>query len=226
MSRPVDLNNVNPYTPVIEEDGTIHWGGARQLNVDVEDGRIYWTSIRSEVDFPDEKYVLDGIVFDFGQKTGTLGKININDGDVSKQIKDNIALIIENIYPTLNKLKYLEDIDKNDWRRIKDSYGVRLLGLIETDEIIGGETLDRTYEIILATRFINKGSTDDAQVSAKETLIERLELIRRKLERTKAGNFKNVRDVRNYVESEAEFIEDDSVVLIRAEFDVNFKVLG
>jgi hypothetical protein len=206
------------------EDDTLYWGEAQDLAVRIEDGVLKWTEVISELDVPDEIYVLDGIVYAGGTKIGVLGKVNTDQLDISKQIKENIILEIKNIYPILEDLAYVEDISKNNFRGNKNRLGVRELDLAPTNEVVGRETIDREFEIILTTDYINKGKNDTNQRASKDTLIERAEYIRRKMRKTKAGSYQNVRITRSFIENEVEFLENEGVTIIRMQITVNYRV--
>ncbi len=216
--------NTNPYSTVIEEDGKIYWGRARQLYVDITDGVISWQGQENVADYPLEKNVRDGIEYDFSRKTGTLGYINTNDADISSQIQNNILEEIQLLYPELKDLDYLEDVSQNNFRGNTNRCGVRELNLNTTGEIVGRETIDRTFEIVLTTDYVNKKGSDLKQREAKQALIAKMEIIRRKLRKTKAGCYQNIRITKDFNEPECEFIDTDNVVVCRAEITVNYRV--
>lgn len=205
---------------VVEEDGRLFWAGKRSGMVVEDEGSVTWATIANICPLP--KFVQDGV--QYGDLTGTLGKINREDADISNQIAENMINEIKVLYPDLKDLDYLEDVSKNNFRGNKNRLGVRELGLSSTGELVGRETLDRTYEIIIVTDYINKKGSDLNQRLAKLDLLEKMELIRRKLRATRAGSYKNVRITRDYIEPEVEYLEEDNVAVLRSEITVNYRV--
>lgn len=217
MSTPLNANDIDM---IVENDERLQYGRRRDGMVVETSGVLTWEPITDICPIP--KYVLDGIVY--GSLTGILGAINTANGDIANQIATNIESEVKNLYPTLKDLQYMEDIGQNNFRGNKNRCGVRPLSLISTGEVIGAETLDRVFEIILTTDYINKGATDQAQRLAKADLLTKMELIRRKIRSTKAGSYINVRDVRDYSEPEVEYLEEDGVAIIRGNIAVNYKI--
>lgn len=175
-------------------------------------------------DYPANNKVLDKTLFNNGLSEGTLGAVNTDNLDITKQIAYNMSVEIKNIYPILEDLAYVEDLAKNNFRGNKNRLGIRALDLEPTKELVGRETIDRSFEIILTTDFVNKKASDINAREAKNTLIERAEYIRRKMRTTKAGSYQNVRITRSFIENEAEFIENEGVCIIRMQITVNYRV--
>lgn len=218
MTTKLEANDIDM---VVDNSGRLQYGRRRDgMVVESSTGVLSWANIANIC--PLEPQVLDGVVY--GDKTGSLGRINTNDSDISKQIADNIKFEITNLYPTLNELDYLEEVSQNNFRGNTDRYGIRELSLNPTNEIVGRESIDRTYEIVLTTDYVNKKGSDLKQREAKQALIAKMELIRRKMRITKAGSYTNVRITRDFNEPEVEFLDDNNVAVCRAEITVNYRV--
>jgi len=216
-------STVKTFSNMFDGD-VLSWGEAQDLAVRIVNDKIIWTEVVGDTDVPDEKFVLDGVVYS-GTRVGTLGSVNRDDTDVVEQIRENIELIINQELTEYNALDYLEDLTKNSFKANSKRYGIRPLTKSPTGTI-GRELLQLEYEVILSTDYINKSGTDLAQRNSGKELRDKIELIRRKLgnKGTKAGTFGNARIVREQFEPEIEYLTEDKVAICKLSFKVEIKL--
>lgn len=174
-------------------------------------------------DYPAENKVLYPTTFAFGTKKGTLGQYNTSLLNISEQINNNAKSIISNVLTSeFAELKYLKEVERNDFYSNTKQFGIRPLTLDMTKDVIGQDTNDLQFEIKLTTDFDNRDG-DDYERVAELYLMEKMEAIRRQLRATKFGNFNNIRVLKEFSVQEAEKIQD-RIILLRAVATVSYKV--
>lgn len=120
-----------------------------------------------------------------------------------------------------SKIKYLEDIEKNNERTQNKVFGIRPLEANEVEGSTKFVTLDQTFELVLVRSKLTKtlGDSDIRDVSYDS---RRLGLcFYKKIARTHAGGLALV--VNNLTISEPEFLENDKVVVQRISFNVKYR---
>lgn len=227
----MERQNLNPYSTTIETDGKIYWGESTQLAVRIDsEGIIAWTDQVNLADYPSVDFVKDGVVFDNGNLTGTLGAINSNNPDIAEQIRAKIETLLEETLPSdYAKMRYLLDPTKNDFYSNAKQYGV----IIEEDEqdldqtVFQEDVVDLSFEIIMSNDWVENSNEDDlnARQSFRE-LKQRMELIRRKIKETRAGTYNTgkLNSPVEYSTSAPEYNFDDNIVILRAFITVKYRV--
>ena len=219
-----DLNNTNPYSTVITDDGRIHWGKARQLAVEItEDFRIKWASVSNDTDFPAEKYVLCNTSFDNGKKTGKLGCVDNSDLDIDDQMVENIKTVLANYLTDYKELDYVYEIEKNMKNQTNNRYSVTLQD--KWDEAgVGCTNVYATIEVVLLNKYDNLGKSDRNQRNIAKKLFKDAEFSRRLIKGTKAGFSINAMLTKNFSQDAIEFNEENHNAYITMEFELKYWV--
>lgn len=220
----MSLDILRYYRPnkVIYVDGKLYRGRARKGMVlyDSNTNTFNWVSIANIC--PLENKVLDGEKY--GDKTGTLGKINTNNLDIDQQVRDRIETIINLDYPDYTELSYLFDITKNNYNQNKKRYGILTKNKIEQDAI-GCSNIDSFIEIIIVNSFKNIGKNDDKQKLIRKELEEVGQKLFRRITASRGGMFKNATYNQDFAQDEIEFIEDNNNLgVLRISFSVNIPI--
>jgi hypothetical protein len=158
---------------------------------------------------------------------GTLGQINADNLDISQQIRNQFLTVMEANLTTYKPLDYLEDLSKNSFRQNAKRYGIRQLSLnpiVGSEGVIGREVIERNYEIVLTTDFVNNNTSDEKARASKDAIIETAEQVRRLINNTNFGAFRNARIVRNIVEDTIEIDEANKVVIARISLSIQVKL--
>lgn len=207
------------------DDKRFYYGTKREYIVKLDSSNLFQVYAPEELaDYPAENKVLDGVDYANGDLTGTLGQIIESNKDITKQIKDNAMTLIANYLTDWTKLDYTENLENNESNQSRKRYGVKILALNDTDEIVGRELLERGYEVILMDKYVNVSKSDRAQQEAADSLRTKMEELRRRFRATKFGNFSNVVNTNNYQEIEVLFDEEENIVLCKLSLTVKYKV--
>ena len=141
--------------------------------------------------------------------------------DIKDAVKTEVAA---QLGPTYKELAYVEDVAKNSLRTSSDRYGVRALALFETDSVTKYNTYQQNFELIISRGYIQSSVDDTEQVDASYDLRAEVFDIYKRLVNNKGGSPANVMNVNNLTISEPEYLEDDKVVIIRANFDILYRL--
>ena len=174
-------------------------------------------------DYPAESVVLFPTSYAFGTKTGTLGAYNNTNLDIISQMQSNAKSIIASVLTTdFSELRYLKEVEKNDFYNNTKQYGIRALDNEQTKELIGKDTIEQTYEIVLTTDFQNRDG-DDFEREAELFLMSKFEEIRRQLRISKFGFSQQVRIVKDINAAECQKV-GDNVIVLKGKVKVGYSV--
>lgn len=176
----------------------------------------------------DENYVVYPYEYEDseGIKIGQAGKVNENDIDVSEQIKTAMESLISQTLPDYEAMRYIIDPLKNDFFNNAKQYGVlNLNSFDDVNKLLNGDVVDYSYQITLTNDYINDHD-DVAQRAAAQELINKMELLRRKLKATRAGTYNNSKLLYefNFTVNSPDYIESDKLVILRAFFSIKAKI--
>lgn len=138
-------------------------------------------------------------------------------GDVLSSFKSEVATALS----SLTELEFVREIEKNDYRSVKDAYGVRRLGTESTEGVTRVYTVDQSYQVRLTAQVVNRLSEDDIEAS-ENTLYSRADDMIKRLVLRKAGNPAKVLVVNVTSMSEPQLLAED-VLLLDVEFIVRIR---
>ncbi len=145
-------------------------------------------------------------------------------GTVVKDIFDGVESTVQTAlsFTAANKLRHVFDLSMNEFRTIKDSYGlVRQTGS-EVSGVTRVYTMDHDYQLILTARVIKRMDDDDVQ-EAIDLLYNRADEVYKALINTKAGVPSKVLAVFGQSWGEPELLDENSLVLLRVGFTIKFR---
>lgn len=137
--------------------------------------------------------------------------------DLRSQVAAELALSGD----TWNRLAYIYEVDKNDFRSNFRGYGVRSLGAIEQDLIARQIDVLHSFEVLLVKDIVERSSDELVQDDIKE-LQDRSEEIYKKLLYTQIGG--KARQVNNLELAEPEINIENNIVVQRFTFDVRYRI--
>ena len=208
---------------VQDVDGVISWGNSPELGVRSVNGIIKWVDLSTIEDLPPETVVIDQYQYDAGEKEGKLGRINANNLDIDKQLRDKLEFIINTYLPTYKALAYLFRIEDNNFKQNKQRYGI-LTGQKNQNPQINCTEMQTQMQIILVDDYGRTGKNDDPKKEARERLEQAMEELRLRVTNTSAGLFKNGFALQDWSQDEIEFIEDNNnLAVIRATFTLEYQ---
>ena len=142
---------------------------------------------------------------------------------VVEEIKTAALGKISTLLPTYSRLEYEWDLEKNNFQNKDSRYGFISLG---ADFVEPGITkkvlLDHVFQLILLTSFLNHDD-DRAQSVAVEALFEATHDVLTSFVSDKLGLPNKVFLVSGTNIQEPEFIEDDTVVVVRTNLNVQYR---
>lgn len=123
---------------------------------------------------------------------------------------------------TWSKLRFIEDVSKNDERNLDQAYGVRPLDAPEGSTITKVYTLDHNFEVILS-RTAPREQDDDDLIAAKDDLFEQAHKVLKATIDTKLGLPAVVIVVQAPSISEPEILDGLSAIVLRVGFSVKYR---
>ncbi len=144
--------------------------------------------------------------------------------NLSAQIRSAFDSTIESTVTGIAKMKWINDVAKNEFRGKDNKYGVRSLDATAPDEsIIRTLTLDHDYEVILTQGYKNIAPNDLNQMASVDTLHDRMDDIAKAVENTKLGLPSIVLLTTLAGIGEPEILEDEKVTILRATFTIKYR---
>ena len=140
--------------------------------------------------------------------------------DITNAIKGQISTTLPATY---GEIAYVEAVEKNNFRQSKDKYGVRALAAGETPGVTKEVTIAQDFEIVLTTGYRESRTNDSKQVEDSLDLRAEVLDIYKTLVNNRAGLPLVVLNVSDLILSEPEYLEDDKVVVIRANMNILYR---
>ena len=120
-----------------------------------------------------------------------------------------------------NRMKYSYELEKNDYRTVKTSYGSGVLAGSTSEGTTNAVTMDQSFFVVLATNYTNVKS-DSSERTAINTINDNLELLYRDVFTGKMGTVGLILTVSAFDLDEPER-PADNVIAIRATFTVKHR---
>lgn len=144
--------------------------------------------------------------------------------NIVEQINDGITTVVtSSLGVGYSELSYLIDVEKNNYKSNAKRYGVRPLGANTVDSITRVYTVDHTFQIVLTHDYFSNPSNDQDQRDKTFLLFDKLDEIMKNLFINKAGLPSIVLNIDSVSIIQPEYIEDDKVVILRADFNVKYR---
>lgn len=140
-----------------------------------------------------------------------------------EQINDAIKVRIAAVVPTFSEMKFVLNVSLNNSRNNANLFGVRPLSAFSQDGVTNQITLEQSFEIILSTRFINKGSSDLEQRDVMFTLYDQMDVVFEDLLGTKAGIPAVILLISEPSMAEPEYLDDDHVAVLRGSISIRYR---
>lgn len=140
--------------------------------------------------------------------------------DIRQSMETEALVVLGNSY---QKLAYVENVQKNNFRTGNDRYGVRALDALQNPGVTKQVTLTQTFELILTKGYVDSAISDNNQVSKAYELRAKVLEIYKHFINTKAGIPGTVLNINGLNVSSPEYLEDDKLVIQRATMDVTFR---
>lgn len=121
------------------------------------------------------------------------------------------------------ELAYLENIEKNSFRTSNDRFGVRALSSSQIPGVTKNVTFTQRYQIVLTKGYVESSIDDDKQVIASYDLRESMHDIYKRVVNNRGGLPGTILNIFNLTIEEPAYLDDDKVVIIRAEMDVTYR---
>ena len=142
--------------------------------------------------------------------------------NTSAQIIAGLETTVETAVSGIAKLRFVNEIERNDFRSKDNRYGVKSLGAESVVGQVRTLTIDHDYEIALVQGYVNVSPNDYNQLSTVDTLHDRMDDIAKAIQNTKIGLSSIVRLATLNTISEPEYLTDEKVVIIRAIFTIKY----
>lgn len=139
---------------------------------------------------------------------------------IANSMETQIASVVGSEYAELD---YKFDVSKNDFFNNKQRFGVIPQGASTGLSITKVYTLDHSFEVILTHDYINKDKTDADQRRVTYELFDKLDEIFKQLYRSKAGLTNIVLNIGELTVSEPEFLDEESLAILRAQLLVTYR---
>jgi len=123
-----------------------------------------------------------------------------------------------------SKLVFVHDLTRNATGTAANRYGVRVLDGQQVPGATCAYTVDQSFELVLTTAWVSTVDGDNALTTAINTLEQKAHAVFTNLIKTKCGATTVVLQVRDLNLGEAELIEDDKMIALRARFTVQYRV--
>lgn len=144
-----------------------------------------------------------------------------------KTIKDNILNRLKTKLPTFSKMSFSYTIEDNKFNGNKKTYGVNSGSFSSVSGNLGGTTLDHTFRVILTDTFLSgaEGQLNDNTKSEKVVELQDLCLdVFNDFQANRQVLGSGILIVNNLSVGEPEFLEDESIVVLRMDFNIKYKV--
>jgi len=138
-------------------------------------------------------------------------------GDIHAAIKAQCA----SSFVSGVELKRVYEPEQNDFRHPNIGYGVRHLSGAPASGVTRVYTIDHSFEVMLAKRFISRDSDDDKQATFNQ-LYESAHLLFVDMINTKLGLPSSILNIEQLSLSEPEILSNE-VALLRAQFVVKYR---
>ena len=138
-------------------------------------------------------------------------------GDIHAAILARCAAVL----PAAAQLRRVFEPDQNDFRHPNMAYAVSHLDGNPSISITRSYTVDQSYEVLLAKRFVDRSSDEDKQTVIND-LYESAHLIFKDLVNTKLGLGTSVLNVEQLGFSSPEILSNE-VALLRAQVVVKYR---
>ena len=141
-----------------------------------------------------------------------------------EQIVESMESIIgTTLGATYKKLSYKFNVEQNDFVRNKKRYGVVPLDAESAITAMRYYTINHTFQVILIDDYKNVGGNDKKQEQVLFSLYDKLDDITENLYNKKLGISNIVYYVTLSSKEEPEFIEEDNVIALRANYVVQYR---
>ncbi len=142
---------------------------------------------------------------------------NIKSGIITR-----ISTVLGSGYSVLG---YATDINKNSFKASNNRYAVLANGISQTEDkgLLGSFTVEQNFEVILTNSYAQDRAGDSSKVESGVTLMDQSLLLYKDIVEAKAGTPSIVLLVNNMSMDQAEYLEEDNVVIIRMTFGVTYR---
>lgn len=142
-----------------------------------------------------------------------------------EDIKDSIEAELVGILPAdYQKLAYLEDVEKNNWKQIDQGYGVRGKALNETAGVTKTYTMLQVFEVVLTKRYNQSLKNEDELQQTSFDLRGLCFDIYKKMVNDHAGLPGTVMNVSGLFIAEPEPDDEAKVITQRMEFNILYRI--
>lgn len=141
---------------------------------------------------------------------------------VSQIITQTLSVISTELGSTYQQLRYVYDLDKNDYRGRYLAYGVRPLDAVSAESIVRNYTLDQGFEVIL-TDTIARTDSDSQITTSLGTMYNKADEIFKALVNTKINLASFVLNVFDPSLNEPEYFDDQKYVVLRMQYKVKYR---
>lgn len=141
-----------------------------------------------------------------------------------KQITDGINSKINGLFsPSYKQLSYIQNVEANNFIVSKNGYGARPLSLVEFSGAVKTLSYRHTFEIVFTKGYLHSNINDNELNQCIFDLYSNTFDTFAELERTKIGLPAIVLNVDNLLIQEPQILDEDKVVVLRANVDVLYR---
>ena len=143
--------------------------------------------------------------------------------NIIEQINDAIEVrVLAVLGSPFLELDYVIVVDKNHFLNNKQRYGVRPLAGDSILTVTNTYTANQVFEIIITHDYVNQN--DDTDQRAKMFLLQdKVDSLLKDIIKTKVGLNNIILKIDEFVIAEAEFIEEESLVIQRLQLTVQYR---
>ncbi len=147
-------------------------------------------------------------------------------GDVVKTIYQAVESVVQtelSFTAAANRMRYVIDPSKNDFKTIKDAYGILRLDAEPAAGVNRSYTMDHAYQVLLTGRVVNKLQGDQEVQEVLHILYNRSDTVLKALINKKLGLSTTVLNVFNQAWLAPEIFDENRLVLLRTAFTIKFR---
>lgn len=159
-----------------------------------------------------------------GPKVGQAGYVNEADSDIAQQLEAKIMELTKSTLTDYEEMRYVLDPLKNDFYRNAKQFGVRVDNSLDDPKFINKDVQSYYFRLVLTNDYIPHEDDRAARDSALE-LISKMEVMRRKIAKTRAGTYNsgNLIWELDWRVDAPDFYESDKLVILQAYFTLKAK---
>lgn len=122
------------------------------------------------------------------------------------------------------ELPFLVNVDRNNFSRNNNRYGVLTQASLETGSVTKYFTVLQTFEVVLTKAYIDDGVGDQDRQEKSVELQDRVLDVYKDLINTKANRPAYVMNITDLTLSSSEYLEESQVVIQRASFNILYRI--